>query len=375
MTSRFPAWLALAAFTLLVAPRADAAVKKSGRELALGKACDDDDGKSCRELAFYLLEEQDVTDRVARRVVSLLDRGCTLKDGPACSRLAAELSSGVLTRKDPARAAELNQKGCNLGDVQACTQLGVAYIEGNGVEASYSKAVPLLKLACSEDNAAGCHHLGLLVLEGKGGPPDVSKAAGLLKKACRLESGVACHRLGGLYHAGQVLTGESSSSGPDYKKAAHYFRQGCEMDHAESCVSLGRMRMAGQGMGMDEDVAMDLFKQACGLGDAWACVEAGAVPVDGVVVEMLRQKCVDGADAKACYAAGAAYLRDDDEMRADKGVQMLSDSCDGGVARSCYKLAVVFEKGKAVTKDLARAQSFYEKACKAGYQKGCARKE
>src|SRR4051812_31006574 len=80
-----------------------AAKKRNDKQLA--QACDDDDGEACGQLAKSLLNSDEVTEKKARRAVSLLERGCELKAGAACSRLAAELERGAWIKQDPARSA------------------------------------------------------------------------------------------------------------------------------------------------------------------------------------------------------------------------------------------------------------------------------
>jgi TPR repeat protein len=348
--------------------------KKGGKEGALSANCDDDDGESCGLLAEMLLDAGDVREKSARRAVALLERGCELKDPGSCSRLARELDRGLWLKKDPARMAELAGKGCNLGDIPSCVVLGVSYLNGNGVEQSFEKAVPHLKHACKEDDGDGCLQMGLMILEGKGAPPDPSRAEGFLEKACDLESGAGCARLGQMHYTGIAPAAGGGAAGqPNFKKAATYFTSGCDLDSADACTALGKMRMGGQGMGMDEDVAKELFEKACGLGDAWACVESGAAPDDGTVIELMRKRCDDEKDVRACFGVGAAWLKDEDQKRAESGATYLQAACDGGVPRACHKLALALDKGEVLTKDLKRSQALFQKACQAGYKKSCGR--
>lgn len=368
----------LAVAVLLAAPPEAAAAKKGKKKPAseqkLSDACDDDDGEACGALAQRLLDSSDVSEKTARRAVALLERGCGLKDAVACSRLAQEIHTGVWAKNDPARVAELAGKGCNLGDIPSCVVLGVAYLNGRGVEQSYAKAVPHLNHACKEEDPEGCHQMGLMILEGKGAPPDPSKAQGFLEKACDLESGAACARLGALFLAGQAPPAAGEPAGqPNLKKAKTFLTAGCDLDSADACTALGKMRLAGQGVGMDEDVAKELFEKACGLGDGWACVESGGAPSDGTVVEVFRKRCDDAREPRSCFAVGAAFLKSDDEKRAETGASYLQTACDAGVARACYKLAFALDKGEALPKDLARSQKLFKKACEGGFKKACNR--
>ena len=279
-----------------------------------------------------------------------------------------------LRRKDAARAADLAQKGCNLGEVAACVQLGVQRLNGIGVEQSYKEAVPLFKHACKEEVAEGCLYLGVMMQEGKGGPPDPSRAEGYYEKGCDMESGEGCFRLAELHYNGKAPPAAGEPAGtPSFKKAARYYTNGCDLDHAASCSALGKMRRAGQGMGMDEDVADELLEKACSLGDEWACVESNSAPTDGTVLETMRQKCEDKSLMNACFALGAANLKSDDEKKWEQGGALLQESCDKGVTRSCYKLAIVLEKGVPLPKDIKRSQVLFERACKGGIKKACNR--
>jgi TPR repeat protein len=348
--------------------------KKSAKETALSQACDDGDGAACAELATLLLSRDDVSEKHARRAISLLERGCELKAATACAGLAKELAAGIWLEKDPVRMVQLAQMGCNLGEVEACIQLAVAHLNGVGVEQSFQKALPLLKHACEEEDPEGCFQLGVMVLEGKGSPADPVRALGILDTGCELASGSACHRLGELYASGDAPTDTGKQSGaPDFRKAASYFIAGCELDHAAACVFLGKMRRAGQGMGMDEDVAEELFSKACHLGDVWGCVESNSYPSDGAVLESMRRQCEDGLDAQACYCVGSAWLKGDDDTQFVKGAALLQEACDSSVAGACHRLGVALNSGERLPKDLTRAQGLFKKACKGGIKKACGR--
>jgi hypothetical protein len=46
-------------------------------------------------------------------------------------------------------------------------------------------------------------------------------------------------------------------------------------------------------------------------------------------------------------------------------------ACDGGDAQGCFNLGVMYENGRGVTKDQAKAAQLYQKACDGGDAQGC----
>ena len=46
-------------------------------------------------------------------------------------------------------------------------------------------------------------------------------------------------------------------------------------------------------------------------------------------------------------------------------------ACNGGDAKSCFDLGVLYEGGKGVPKDKTKAAGLYRKACDAGSASGC----
>ena len=47
-------------------------------------------------------------------------------------------------------------------------------------------------------------------------------------------------------------------------------------------------------------------------------------------------------------------------------------ACDGGAARGCTNLGVLYERGLGVTRDVAQARTLYQRACGAGDTDACA---
>jgi TPR repeat protein len=48
-------------------------------------------------------------------------------------------------------------------------------------------------------------------------------------------------------------------------------------------------------------------------------------------------------------------------------------ACEGGVAASCYELALLHEIGSAVPKDRDRANALFKQACSGGDTRACAK--
>jgi len=54
-----------------------------------------------------------------------------------------------------------------------------------------------------------------------------------------------------------------------------------------------------------------------------------------------------------------------------KAAQYYKKACDGGEARGCYNLGVMYYNGEGVSQDKVKAAQYYKKACDGGNARGC----
>src|SRR4051812_20570522 len=54
-----------------------------------------------------------------------------------------------------------------------------------------------------------------------------------------------------------------------------------------------------------------------------------------------------------------------------KSVSQLQKDCEGGEARACYDLGVLYTDGRGVAKDRRRAAELFKQVCSGGVAQGC----
>lgn len=92
-------------------------------------------------------------------------------------------------------------------------------------------------------------------------------------------------------------------------------------------------------------------------------------------LEECDQKCSSG-QAAACVSAGRLYEYGRG-VAADpaRAYSLYDRSCALGYPGGCYNAAVLLESGRGVSKDLQRARQLYEKVCEMGSKTACERGE
>jgi TPR repeat protein len=112
-----------------------------------------------------------------------------------------------------------------------------------------------------------------------------------------------------------------------YKEDPAQLARACDAGTAESCFGLGVSFEQGRGVDKDKTRAAVLYTRAC-----------------------------DGGDVRGC-------------------VNVYTDACDGGHLEGCFRLGLLFDDGRGVPQDRARAEDLYAKACKGGEASGCTLQE
>ncbi|MBI5534804.1 MAG: sel1 repeat family protein [Deltaproteobacteria bacterium] len=156
----------------------------------------------------------------------------------------------------------------------------------------------------------------------------------------------ACGGQGVSAHPSHAMQPTATQSGvpcrwPDaHIPAAHVraCKAACEGGSIEGCRDYGAALLWGRGARKDEAAAREVLERACRASDAKAC---------GMIGGFLEHNPTRAADYKG------------------KG-------CDGGDGDACDGLALAYEQGKGVPKDLSRAVAFRTRACNLGFKLGCA---
>ncbi|WP_243350388.1 tetratricopeptide repeat protein [Stenotrophomonas acidaminiphila] len=97
---------------------------------------------------------------------------------------------------------------------------------------------------------------------------------------------------------------------------------------------------------------------------ALALINRGASPGD---VYPLLLEAMDAGDYRAHYALGTWYLYGRHiKVSNKKAVSLFRQAAENDVAEAAFDLAVCYEKGEGVRKDLSKAAAFYLRALRCG---------
>jgi len=241
---------------------------------------------------------------------------------PAVAALAAVLFAPAAAAEP--RTAEALAQLCDARDWPACEELAARLEVGAGVAEDVARAARLYGRACDAGHAGACTSIGFLHESGRGMPRDAARAVALYERACALGDGYGCEWLARMHE-------ERRFAAADPARAAELKRRACELG-TRACRLAALRQAAGS------------WPEACEQGDASACTQAG---------NAIEQ----GGESRRPDPERAAYF--------------YRKGCDAGAAASCLALAVLYDMGQGVFKDLATAAGFYGRACEAGSAQGC----
>jgi TPR repeat protein len=87
--------------------------------------------------------------------------------------------------------------------------------------------------------------------------------------------------------------------------------------------------------------------------------------------KLFRRAC-EGGHARGCYGLGVLYNRGEGVARdAERAATLFRRACEGGHALGCNNLGVLYAKGEGVARDAERAATLYRRACEGGRAVGC----
>jgi hypothetical protein len=289
----------------------------------LARACSLGSVDTCWELASsYLANER--PEPFAGRTRTLLELGCDLGDGRACTG-AGDLAKSAT---DHVEAGKRYDRACERGDVDGCEGL-VDLILTDRLDRDVSEAVYAFEVACSRgEMATACSELGLAMLDADLGVADNPRARALLRQSCVNETSPAksCFVLGNLYESGK-------GGDRDRTLAAQYYKWACGQGWGEACHRRGHLLAKGVGVRRDQADAVVMYDAGCDSGLPESCHAAGVLLDEGTYIPR---------DAKRAFA-------------------FYETGCERGVAESCLRLGNL-SLDPEIGRDEARAREAYELA-------------
>lgn len=233
---------------------------------------------------------------------------------------------------DAAIAAEYFKQGAEKNDAYALFYLGYFYQSGRGVAKDYAKAVEMYQRASELGNSGAMGNLGVLYSTGNGVPKDFAKAAELFQKASDKGNELATANLASLYEKGNGVP-------QDYDRAFKLYKKAEAMGNC-CYVPLCNCYLNGHGTERNFDLALQYA--------------IGAYEKDGVSKEQTGKNLI--IIANNAKANDPGYNR----------VPIYTKAIELGSVDAMLALARMYESGDGVAQDMAKAESCYKDAARAG---------
>jgi TPR repeat protein len=219
-------------------------------------------------------------------------------------------------------ALKYYERGATLGDEVSMYELADIYLQGDGVPKDWQRGIDYLKKSSDLGWVPATVRLAVLMIEGIGDQKDVAGGLAILEQVARTADG--------------------------------YYR-------AHALAKLGHIYLFGVGAERDVRKGLDLIHQAAELGDnKGAGTELGILYDEGKLVPRDESKALAFLEraAKAGAREATAHLGQMHMLRRnfDEGLKLLHDAERRGSGRAAATLALCYQVGVGVARDLAEAQ-------------------
>lgn len=308
------------------------------------------------------------------RAFALFGAGCKAKHAPACLAEGDALRTGTGTGAGPdlAKADALFGKLCDDRDAEGCFQVAFDHRDTDG-----KVALEYGDRACTLGHAEGCNLAGFLHYTAKHPIPwDITAAFRYYTKACDLGSSSACGNLGEVYRFGL-------GAPPDPAKAHALYKKSCEAESQYGCAGYAHYLATGEGGATrDGKRAETLWRASCEAESIEACSELATLleTQHGSAQEIsrLRLRAFSLAEKQAptnpeyMYWLGTFYRDGVATMKQPaKALELFGKACDSFDPFGC--LAAGHQLLASHTaEDRERAHLYFQRACAAGVEDGCA---
>ena len=272
-----------------------------------------------------------------------------------------------------AKAIEWYRKSAEQGYCYAQKDIGRMYEEGLGVSRDYAKAAEWFRKSAEQGNANAVewyrksaeqgdadtqNNLGIMYENGKGVSLDYAKAMEWYRKSAEQGNAAAQNNLGEMYYYGRGVS-------RDYVKAAEWYRKSAEQGDADAQYNLGRMYKIGKGVSLDWNKAVEWFRKSAKQSNRWADHELMTLKSDGFV--KWWQASAEQGNAHAQNMLGNMYENGRGVTKDyAKAVEWYRKSAEQGYVYAQNNLGRMYENGRGVSKDYAKAVEWYRKSVEQG---------
>lgn len=248
------------------------------------QGCDNQVADDCLELGKYNLSLRNADYNEALGW-ELLERGCELGSGAACTLMGRHQNQGRGDEQDFINSAPYFKRACQLLDGEGCFAFARINAIGKGVERNLVVAVEYLKKGCAKSYGEACYQAAALHLEGEHVKKNVVAAAGFLEAGCGFNDARSCNLWGELLVKGDEVL-------PNYEKAATAFEKVCKreakaafkFEYGKGCGNLASLLDSSDSLVQDEAQILGLFKIGCENSHGKSCFKIGSYLVEGKIV-------------------------------------------------------------------------------------------
>ncbi|MDP1874458.1 tetratricopeptide repeat protein [Phenylobacterium sp.] len=267
-------------------------------------------------------------------------------------------------RSDAVTARREYERACDSGHLSACTLLAARVADGVGGPADPRRARQLFAKACvvniawsAASVADACLLLGDMYMEGEGGPKQPARAAYLYARACDIGAWEACDALAVLMADGEVIPLNADDM------VATIVTRACATADLEHCEEFYEAGLIAPGQTSAYAGALQTFRDAHRQ-------PAGTPPSRKKA--LLTQAC-DGGMARACARAAWEWQHGFQNMPVDpqQALRLYLLACALGDGAACDEVGDALRMGSGVPKNLADAADAYSFSCQAAYPPGC----
>ena len=287
-------------------------------------------------------------------------------DAEAAYQLGVMCHNGEGAEKDDAQAVEWHQKAAEQGHAKAQNALGRMYDKGWGVSRNYSEAFHWYRKAAEQGLAVAQFNVGNMYYHGDGVPGDYSMAREWYQKAAAQGNAKAMYGLGQIYELGKGVKSDET-------EAVKWYRLAAEKGHEKAKAALERLEKTEEKTEKAAEAVPSSLEEAIARQLAAQGLTKPGADTDSTPPQ-------ETADEPTTPEPPAVELTTDPEAEKllSQGLKDYHAGSYGAASQAFQKagnldhpyawfnLAVMYEKGRGVLRNLSTAFRWYKKAAEAG---------
>lgn len=265
----------------------------------------------------------------------------------AQSVLGIMYMEGIGVKRDYATSYAWNSKAANNGHPVAMYHLGQLYEKGAGVEQDDKAAVHWYALAAKQNDTNAAFEMGVAYAKGIGGlPKDLNLAIDFYTRAAKKGSIAAQFNLALIYdRQAEQLTGEARNA--KLQQAIGWLKKASEAGNGQSTYLLADYYTYGIAVAKDTSYGQALIKKAAEQGDPFAQKALGLKQSKDSHLVLKKGKLVQDKQQT-------------NEMLV-KAFNTWQEAAESGSKKAIKELAMAYQYGWGVDKDLVKAAEAYLK--------------